>query len=99
MEVGFQTQKTECLFNTSNRGGKKSWQTIVKKIRVAVSRAVVNRLRAVKARDKRPAADKVSRADSKVARVDNRVANRVANKVAVKKVVSRATASPSAVSR
>jgi hypothetical protein len=70
----------------------KSWQTIVKKIRVVVSKVGVNRLRAVKAMDKRLAAGKVSKADSKVARVANKV-------VRTKKVVSRATANSDAGSR
>jgi hypothetical protein len=51
---------------------------------VAVSRVAGNRLRAVKAM----AADKVSRADSKVVRV----VKRAANKAAVKEVVRRPTA-------
>jgi hypothetical protein len=64
-------------------GRKKSWQTIVKRIRVAVSRVVAKRPRAVKAMDKIPAADKASRVASKVASVA---------KVVAKRVVSRATA-------
>jgi hypothetical protein len=67
---------------------KKSWQTIAKKIRVAVSR-VVNRLRAGKMIKKVAvrmlAADKASRADSKVV-------SRVANKVELKRAVSKAAA-------
>lgn len=76
MEVGFQTVKIELALQHFEQGKKKSWQTIVKKIRVGVSRKV-NRLRAVKVTDKRLAGDKVSKG---------------ANKVALKKVVSRATA-------
>jgi hypothetical protein len=62
---------------------EESWQTIVKKIRVAVSRAV-NRLRAVKAMERKlVATSRVVRAANKVARA--------------KKVVSRVTANFSAV--
>jgi hypothetical protein len=56
----------------------------VKKIRVAVSRAQVNRLPAAKVTDKRLATDKVSK---------------VANNLAVQKVISRATANSSVVTR
>jgi hypothetical protein len=72
--------------------GGKTWQTIVKKIRVAVSKAEVNRLRAVRVGDKKPAAEKVSKA----AKADRKV-GRAANRLAVKKVVSRATANSGAV--
>jgi 16S rRNA G527 N7-methylase RsmG len=68
---------------------EESWQTIVKKIRVAVSRAV-NRLRAVKAMERKLVADKISRAASRVVRAANKVAR-------AKKVVSRVTANFSAV--
>ena len=46
---------------------EKLWQTIVKKIRVAVNKVEVSRLPAVKLVDKKPVAGKVSRADSKMA--------------------------------
>jgi hypothetical protein len=66
---------------------EESWQTIVKKIRVAVSR-----LRAVKVMDKKLVADKVNRVASKVVRAASK-AKRAANKVArAKRVASRATA-------
>jgi hypothetical protein len=67
-------------------GRKRQWQTIVKKIRAAASREA-NKLRVVRVVNRKPAADKASRADSKVAsrivKVDNR---------AVRRVISRATA-------
>jgi len=68
---------------TSNTGGKEQWQTIVKKIRAAASRAEVNKLRVVRVVNRKPAVDKASKAASKVARVDNR---------AVRRVISKATA-------
>ena len=72
---------------TSNMGGKEQWQTIVRTIRVAASRAEVNKLRVVRAVNRKPAADKASKVAgkvaSKVARVDNR---------AVRRVISKATA-------
>jgi hypothetical protein len=79
----FQTRTT--YFDKTKHGRKKSWQTIVRKIR-AVSR-VVNRHRAVKVIKvvKNPEAVKVkSRADSKAARVA-----KVASKVAVNRAVNR----------
>jgi hypothetical protein len=85
MEVGFQTRRPNQLSRIEH-GRKKSWQTIVKKIRVAVSRVGVKRPRAVKVMDRTPVAAKANKADSKVASKVGRVA-----KVAVKKVV-RATA-------
>jgi hypothetical protein len=83
----FQTENKLVSIKTKT-GGKKSWQTIVRKIR-AVSR-VVNRHRAVKVMKvvKELEAVKVSRADSKVARV----VSKVASKLVDKKVVSKATA-------
>ena len=71
---------------TSNMGGKEQWQTIGKKIRAAASRAEANKLRVVRVVNRKPAADKDSRADSKVARVA-RVDSR-----AVRRVISKATA-------
>jgi hypothetical protein len=61
--------------STSNQGRKESWQTIVWIIRAAASKVAVNKLRAVKVVDRKPAAVLVSRvaremrADSKVNRV------------------------------
>jgi hypothetical protein len=72
---------------TSNMGGKEQWQTIVKKIRAAASRAEVNKLRVVRVVNRKLAADKASRADSKVASRVARVDNR-----AVRRVISKATA-------
>jgi hypothetical protein len=83
MDVGF-SNREQFSFDKTNTGGKKTWQTIVKKIR-AVSR-VVNRRRAVKVIKvvRKPEAVKVSRADSRVARVvkvaSNLEANRAVNR-------------------
>jgi hypothetical protein len=62
------------FLNTNfEQGEKESWQTIVNKIRVAVSKAEVNRVAdnkvaAVKAVDKTQAVDKVSREANKAAK-------------------------------
>src|SRR5258706_15810564 len=88
----YSNSKTTLAFNDF-RHGRKTWQTIVKTIRVAVSKGEVNRLRAVRGTDKKPAADKVSRA----ARVESRVFRAAREAAWAKKVVSRATAASSAV--
>ena len=71
--------KTALVF-TSNMGGKRQWQTIVKTIRLVASKAEVNKLQAVKVVTRKPAADKPSRVVSKVAsrvvRVDNKVVSK-----------------------
>ena len=80
--------KTALVF-TSNMGGKRQWQTIVKTIRLVASKVEVNKLQAVKVVTRKPAADKPSRVVSKVAsRVvsaakANRAASRVASRAAV----------------
>jgi NAD(P)-dependent dehydrogenase (short-subunit alcohol dehydrogenase family) len=53
--------------------GGKSWQTIVKRIRVAVSKVEVNRLQAVKVMDKKPAGDQVNKAGNRVAKAVRRL--------------------------
>ena len=71
------------------RGGR-TWQTIVKEIRVAVSKVEVNRLQAVKVSEKVVA--KVSGAVNKVVRATSKV-------VRAKKAVNRATVNPTWQSR
>jgi hypothetical protein len=71
--------------STHRTGEGISWQTIEKKIRVAVSKAEVNRRRAAKVKDRSPAGAKASRADNKGARVANKA-------VKVRRVASRAPA-------
>jgi len=75
---------------TSNMGGKEQWQTIVKKIRAAASRAEVNKLPVVRVANRKRAADKASKAANKASKAANKVA-RVDNR-AVKRVISKATA-------
>jgi len=75
---------------TSNTGGKEQWQTIVKKIRAAASRAEVNKLRVVRVANRKRAADKASKAANKASKAANKVA-RVDNR-AVRRVISKATA-------
>jgi hypothetical protein len=85
LDVGFRTRRPrgyQC-FQTL----EETWQTIVKKIRVAVSKAEVNRRRAVRVVHKRPAAKAASKVGT------------AASKLGVKKVVSRATANSGAVTR
>jgi hypothetical protein len=84
--IWFSNWKTGLEFQHFEHGRKESWQTIVKKIRVAVSRVEVNRLQAVKVeKNKKAAAGKGQQGDSKVVRVAGKVTR-------AKRVVSRATA-------
>jgi hypothetical protein len=69
--------------------------------RAAAGKVAANKLRVVKAKDKRQAADKAKRVDNKEAREVNKLvvkANKVVKVARAKKVVSRATANFSALS-